>query len=238
MAKRAFDLAFALTMLLVTAPLLLAAMLLIWLEDGGAPLYLGERIGQGGRPFRIVKLRSLRVGAEVGGSTLTPDSDSRITPIGRHLRRLKIDELGQLWNVLRGEMSVVGPRPNTWRDGVDRYTHEELGLLAVRPGITDAASIVFSDEGRILRGARDPEALHDLVVRPWKSRLGLLYIAHRTFADDLRLIALTGLTLIAKPAALRGVDHILARWRADDALRRVCRQPGAPPIGLPPGVPA
>ncbi|MGN6819336.1 MAG: sugar transferase, partial [Sphingomonas sp.] len=207
-AKRAIDVAVALAVLIVAAPLLAVAMLAIWAEDGGAPLYRGVRVGRGDRDFRMLKLRSMRIDADRLGGTSTARSDVRVTVIGRIVRRWKIDELPQFWNVLIGEMSLVGPRPNMRTGGVDRYTLAELHLLDIRPGITDLASIVFSDEGDILDGAADPDALYDTVIRPWKSRLGLLYVEHRDLATDLRLLWLTALAILAKPMALRGVDAI------------------------------
>lgn len=216
-ARRRLDIMVSLLVLAVAAPLIAAAMLLVWVQDGGAPLYRAPRVGRDGRDFGMFKLRSMTVGADAGGVSAGRD-DSRVTPLGRWLRRCKIDELPQFWNVLIGEMSLVGPRPNVRRGGVDRYTPAEMRLLSVAPGITDLASIVFADEGDILADAADPDALYDAVIRPWKSRLGLLAIDRARIADDYRIIMLSGLALIARPAALRGVATILARWDAPDAL--------------------
>ena len=228
--KRAFDLAFSLVVLLLSAPVLLVLFVLIWLADGAAPIYRATRVGKGNRDFAMLKLRTMCPGAEAAGGTSTSACDSRVTRLGSFLRRWKLDELPQFWNVLRGEMSVVGPRPNTRRGGVDRYTTEEMRLLAVKPGITDLSSIVFSDEAEILRGAADPDALYDEVIRPWKSRLGLLYVEHGSRADDVRIVWLTMVGMLAKSAALRGVDAILERWQADDELRSVCRRTSAVPM--------
>jgi len=234
--KRAFDIVVSLAALILVAPLLAVAMLAIWAGDGHVPLYRGWRVGRDGRAFRMLKLRSMMPGAAALGGTHTPTGDPRITTVGRHLRRLKLDELPQLINVLMGDMSLVGPRPNTRCHGVDRYTPAEMRLLSVRPGITDLASIVFFDEGDLLDGASDPDARHDAVVRPWKSRLGLLYVAHRSFADDLRLLGLTALAIVAKPAALRGAERVLTRWTSDETLRRVCCRREPLPFGAPPDV--
>ena len=234
-AKRACDVLLSLRVLCLASPLLALAMFAVWAQDGGSPLYLTVRVGLGGRDFRMVKLRSMTVNAESRGGASTAKSDARITPLGKWLRRCKLDELPQFWNVLTGEMSVVGPRPNLRRGGVERYTTEELRLLTVRPGITDLASIVFSDEADILEGADDPDARYDAVIRPWKSRLGLLYVARKDFAADLKIIWLTAMALAAKPVALAGVDAILAGWDADADLRRICRRQAPPPRGVPPG---
>ncbi len=135
-------------------------------------------------------------------------------------------------------MSLVGPRPNLRHGGVDLYTPEELGLLTGRPGITDLASIVFADEADILEGAVDPDAAYDRLIRPWKSRLGLLYLERRSLGIDLRILALTALAIFARPAALQGVDRILADWGVGEELRRVCRRAGPLPVASPPGAPA
>lgn len=238
MAKRLFDIMFAALLLAVVSPILAAAMLLIWLHDRQAPLYRSIRVGRGGRDFRMLKLRTMIVDAEMRGGSSTARSDARITRYGRFLRRWKLDELPQFWNILRGDMSLVGPRPNVRRGGTDLYTEAELRLLAVRPGMTDLSSIVFSDEGDILDGADDPDSLYDAVIRPWKSRLGLLYVDRRTLATDLQIVWLTALSFVARPAALRGVDSILSRWSADETLRRICARRTPLPRAQPPGLTA
>lgn len=236
MAKRLFDIALSLVVLLLAAPLIAIAASLVWAQDGHAPLYRAPRVGRDGHDFRMFKLRSMCVDADRRGGTSTARSDDRVTPLGRVLRRWKIDELPQFWNVLVGDMSVVGPRPNTRRGGVDRYTAVEMHLLSARPGITDLASIVFADEGAILDGAADPDGLYDAVIRPWKSRLGLLYVEHGGGITDLRIVMLTALAILARPAALRGVDAILGNWGAGEELRRVCRRSAPLQRASPPGV--
>ncbi len=221
--KRAADAAIAAVALAAVSPLLAVAMLAIWLHDRRSPLYRAERIGRGGATFRMLKLRTMVVGADARGPGSTARSDVRITSIGHVLRRAKIDELPQLWNVLTGEMGLAGPRPNTCA-AVARYTPEEMRLLSIRPGMTDPASIVFSDEADILDGAADPDVRYDAVIRPWKSRLGLLYVEHRSLGADLGLLCLTVLALVAKPVALAMLDRLLVRWGADEELRRVCRR--------------
>jgi len=238
MTKRLMDLGLSLTFLTLLSPVALIAMLTIFAHDRQSPIYWAPRVGRGGRDFRMAKLRSMTVDAERRGGSSTSRSDSRVTPPGRVLRRWKIDELPQLWNVLIGQMSLVGPRPNVRRGGVDRYTPEELGLLEGRPGVTDLASIVFFDEEDILEGAPDADACYDRLIRPWKSRLGLLYLRRRSAWIDLRIIALTALAIVSKRAALQGVDRILAGWDATEDLRSVCRREGPLPWIEPPGLPA
>jgi lipopolysaccharide/colanic/teichoic acid biosynthesis glycosyltransferase len=235
MAKRLFDILLSLLVLIIAAPFLAICMILIWRQDGAPPLFLGMRVGRDDRDFRMAKLRSMTADSEFRGAASTTRSDARITPLGHVLRRWKVDELPQFWNVLRGEMSIVGPRPNTRRGGVDRYTAPEMRLLSVRPGITDLSSILFADEADILDGAADPDALYDAVIRPWKSRLGLLYVERRDFLVDLRIVWLTALATVSRPAALAGIDSILVGWEASDELRQICRRRAPLPRAEPPG---
>jgi lipopolysaccharide/colanic/teichoic acid biosynthesis glycosyltransferase len=232
------DVALALLLLVVTSPVMLAAMLWIVAYDRRAPIYWAPRVGRGGGDFAMAKLRTMAVDADRRGGSSTSRSDARITPPGRVLRRLKIDELPQLWNVLLGQMSLVGPRPNVRHGGVDRYTREEMAMLAVRPGITDLASIVFADEADILEGAPDPDACYDRLIRPWKSQLGLLYVRHRSFGADLWIIGLTVLAILDRRAARRAVERIVAAWGGMEELRVACRRDGKPQEVPPPGVPA
>src|SRR5262249_42226057 len=158
------------------------------------------------------------------------------TPLGHFIRRYKVDELSQFLNVVRGDMSVVGPRPQTRGWGVDLYTTEEMRMLELKPGITDLASIVFSDEGDILAGAEHPDLRYNQVIRPWKSRLALLYRAHASPALDLQIIWLTAMAIADKPRALSGVVKILERLDADGALVAVCRRDAPVPEWAPPGL--
>jgi len=151
------------------------------------------------------------------GGTSTSGSDMRITWVGRFIRKCKLDEVSQLWNVFVGDMSLVGPRPQAERDA-SLYTDEENGLFAARPGITDFSSIVFSDEGDILAGSDNPDLKYNQVIRPWKSRLGLFYIERRTFWIDFQLIILTLTAIVSRRAALRGVQKLLRPLGADEKL--------------------
>ena len=235
-AKRLFDILFAAVALILLGPLLMLLALVIWAQDGHCPFHLSARVGRGNRDFRMLKLRSMVVGAEGFGASSAARSDLRITPFGRFLRRWKLDEMPQFVNVLAGQMSIVGPRPNL-RRSVDSYVPREVGLLAVRPGLTDLASIVFADEAEILEGRSDADAAYDQLIRPWKCKLGLLYIERRNFATDLRLVGLTTLTLVSRRAGLRGVGMILASWGADPDLRTVCARSEPIPAALSPQLP-
>jgi lipopolysaccharide/colanic/teichoic acid biosynthesis glycosyltransferase len=168
----------------------------------------------------MVKFRSMVLKADRSGVTSTSVTDTRITPIGRLVRKCKLDELVQLWNVLIGEMSLVGPRPNV-PSGVAVYTAEELRLLEVQPGITDFASIIFADEGEILEGKPDPDLAYDQLIRPWKSRLGLFYVSNCSLSLDLKLILLTLLALLSRGMALKKLHLLLRRLRAPDDLAEI-----------------
>jgi lipopolysaccharide/colanic/teichoic acid biosynthesis glycosyltransferase len=193
------------------------------------------RVGWNDVDFIMIKIRSMRINAEKTGVTSTSANDNRITRVGHFIRSYKLDELSQFWNVLKGDMSVVGPRPNTRSHGVDEYTGEEMRLLSVRPGITDLSSIVFSDEGAILTGADDADALYNQLIRPWQSRLGLLYVDNRSLWLDLRIIWLTAVALGSKDKALEGVARILDELGADPELKKISRRRDPLPTGLPPG---
>jgi lipopolysaccharide/colanic/teichoic acid biosynthesis glycosyltransferase len=232
--KRAMDVAASGVGLLLAAPFLLIACLSIWLEDRHSPFYVASRVGRSGRPFRMVKLRSMTVRADRTGVDSTAQDDPRITRVGRVLRRFKLDECSQLWNVLRGDMSMVGPRPQVARD-VRLYTAVERHLLDAPPGITDFASIVFADEGAILEGSDDPDLRYNQIIRPWKSRLGLHYIAHCSLWLDIRLMAATLLAALSRRRALVWVADMLTATGADPVLTAVARRDAPLAAAAPPG---
>ncbi len=235
--KRAFDILVAAGALAVLAVPLALIALAVWAEDRGSPLYRGPRIGKGGRPFTMLKFRSMVAGAWRSGVNSTAAGDPRITRTGAILRRFKWDELPQLWNVLRGEMSLVGPRPQVPAE-VHLYTQEERKLLDIRPGLTDLASIVFADEAEILAGSADPDLLYNQIVRPWKNRLALAYIEHSCggfggMALDGRILVLTLLAAVSRTRALQEVAGLLESWKADPMLIATARR-CAPPAAYPP----
>jgi lipopolysaccharide/colanic/teichoic acid biosynthesis glycosyltransferase len=205
-AKRLLDIAVATGVLVVGAPLAAYAALRIKAEDGGPVLYRGERVGLGGRPFGMLKFRSMVVNAARLGGPSTAEGDPRLTRTGTFLRHWKLDELPQFVNVLRGEMSLVGPRPQVPQD-VARYTAEEAGLLSVRPGITDWASVLFRNEGAILAGHADPDRAYDELIRPRKLELGLAYVRCRSLRTDLRILWITAHAVLRPSRA----DALLAR---------------------------
>lgn len=231
-AKRLLDVIASVVALVVTSPILLFSILFIWLQDRRSPFYLSRRIGRGGVVFRMVKLRSMIVGADQAGVDSTRAGDTRITGVGHLIRRFKLDELPQFWNVLKGDMSVVGPRPQVEREA-DLYTPLERRLLEVLPGITDFSSIVFADLAEILEDQPDPDIAYNQLVRPGKSRLSLFYVEHRSMWVDLQLLALTALAIVSRHHALSGVQRLLQRLGADGHLLKLARR-REPLVPMPP----
>ena len=218
--KRLFDFSLSLIGLLALSPILFGFIFIVWLQDLKSPFYVAPRVGKNMRIFRMVKLRSMVVNADQNGVDSKSSNDMRITTVGRIIRKCKLDELTQLWNILIGDMSFVGPRPNVERE-VALYTAEEQRLLCVRPGITDFSSIVFSDEGDILKGAKDPDLLYNQLIRPWKSRLGLFCIEKSSFLCDLKVILLTVVAIFSRHKALKGTHKLLKSLGADRQLLSV-----------------
>jgi len=230
--KRFLDIIFAIFGLTIMSPILIFFILAVWLQDFKSPFYIAPRVGKGGRIFNMVKLRSMVVNADKSGVDSTSTNDMRITAIGKIIRKYKLDELSQLWNVLCGDMSFVGPRPNVKRE-VDLYTSDERRLLDVRPGITDFSSIVFSDEGEILAGSDDPDIEYNQIIRPWKSRLGLLYVQHAGFLLDIQLIFFTVIAFFSRKKALSAIQKLLTKIDADKMLVDVAGRT-APLVPFPP----
>lgn len=233
--KRVFDVSASFAVLVLTSPILITAMILVWFQDRHSPFYVANRVGRAGKEFKMVKLRSMVVDADKTGVDSTKASDGRITPVGHFIRRFKLDELTQLVNVLVGDMSMVGPRPNVKRE-TDLYTPEEARLLGVRPGVTDYASIVFADEGDILDGQSDPDIAYNQLIRPGKSRLGLFYVDQSSSSVDVLLCMLTALAIVSRRRALKGVQRLLAAQGAGMELvtlagRRDGLVPSVPPGG-------
>jgi lipopolysaccharide/colanic/teichoic acid biosynthesis glycosyltransferase len=221
--KRVFDFLAATIGLVLASPVLFPVLFLVWYEDKHSPFYIAPRMGRDERPFRMVKLRSMVINADKSGVDSTSAGDPRITRVGHFIRRYKLDELTQLWNVVLGDMSLVGPRPNVERE-TRMYTPLEKVLLTVRPGITDYASIVFSDEAQILRGQPDADIAYNQLIRPWKGHFGLFYVANRTFWLDLKLIAITLVAIVSRNRALTGVvSDLRSRGAAPELLRVASR---------------
>jgi lipopolysaccharide/colanic/teichoic acid biosynthesis glycosyltransferase len=218
MIKRVFDILGSLMGLVVLSPVFLAVLVWIKIDSGGPVLYRGLRAGLFGKPFQILKFRTMVVNADQIGGPSTPENDPRITQVGVRLRRYKLDELPQLINVLRGEMSFVGPRPEVFSETQD-YTAEEGRLFEVRPGITDWASIRFRNEGEILRSSPDPHCLYQEKIRPEKVRLGLAYVERRSFAVDMRILFETLRVLLVPGAEYKLPREIAGERNLDGRLQ-------------------
>jgi lipopolysaccharide/colanic/teichoic acid biosynthesis glycosyltransferase len=188
LVKRALDLTLASAGLTALGPLMLACAAAVRLESRGPAIFRHERVGRGGVRFKVLKFRSMV--ADPPGLEITSGADARITRIGRWLRRTKADELPQLLNVLRGDMSLVGPRPEVARY-VDLFPAEYARILSIKPGITDPASITFRDEERILAAAADPEAAYVREILPAKISLYLKYLDERSIGQDLKILLRT-----------------------------------------------
>jgi lipopolysaccharide/colanic/teichoic acid biosynthesis glycosyltransferase len=190
---RAVDAAIGLAALALSSPVLLAAAGLVAATSPGPVLFRQTRVGLGGRPFTLLKLRTMRVAPE--GTQLTASGDSRITPVGRWLRRFKLDELPQLWNVVRGDMSLVGPRPEVPRY-VDAADPLWQSVLSARPGLTDPVTLRLRDEEALLAGVGDVESWYRERLLPWKLRGYRDYLARRSRTSDLVVLGATVLSVL------------------------------------------
>ncbi len=188
--KRVLDVALSGVVLVAAAPVMLALAVAVKLDSPGPALFFQTRVGRGRRPIRVAKLRTMVVNAERVGLTVTAARDPRVTRVGALLRKTKLDELPQLWNVLRGDMSIVGPRPEV-AHFVERYRPEWEPLLRVRPGLTDLASLAFRDEERLLATATDRERAYAEIVMPLKLKLALEGLQRDSVLDDLFVIVHT-----------------------------------------------
>lgn len=188
--KRLFDILFSLLGLLVLWPVFLAVAVAVKVQDGGPVFFRQVRVGWRGKEFRLIKFRSMRVASDKTGPSVTADGDPRITATGRFIRKTKIDELPQLLNVLMGQMSFVGPRPEVSKY-VDLYTEDQRAVLELRPGITDLASIEFRQEEELLASADDPEKLYIDFCIPKKIELNLRYARKAGSFGDLCVILKT-----------------------------------------------
>ena len=195
--KRCIDLVVAIVLLLVLSPVLAVAAIAVKCSGPGPIFFRQTRVGRGGKPFDILKLRTMRP-TRSPGPLITGAGDPRVTRVGRVLRRWKVDELPQLVNVLRGEMSFVGPRPEVPRY-VNMFAEQYRELLAVRPGITDIASMAFRDEETLLGRSSNPEDLYVQEILPRKLALSHAYVRRRSFGLDLRLIARTVAAILGWP---------------------------------------
>jgi lipopolysaccharide/colanic/teichoic acid biosynthesis glycosyltransferase len=195
--KRIFDVAASIIGLIVLLPLFIIIAILIKLNDKGPIFYKQKRIGQNFKPFKLLKFRTMIVNADKIGPAVTKDGDPRITKIGKFLRKTKLDELPQLWNVIRGDMSIVGPRPEVEKY-IQYYEDDYKEILKVKPGITDYATIKFRNEEEILSKYDDTESAYIKYVLPEKIKLYKTYIKEISFLTDLKIIFWTLWRIVSK----------------------------------------
>jgi lipopolysaccharide/colanic/teichoic acid biosynthesis glycosyltransferase len=190
MIKRLFDILFSIVMLLLLLPLLLSMVVIVALDSPGGVFFGQIRVGKSGRHFRLWKFRTMKVNAESSGQLTVGSRDNRITRAGFYLRKYKIDELPQLWNVLTGDMSIVGPRPEVPRY-VAMYNEEQKQVLSILPGITDYASLLYFTENDLLAASSNPEETYIREIMPAKLELNLKYIREMSFLGDMKIVLLT-----------------------------------------------
>lgn len=223
--KRLFDIVVSIAVLVLLLPLLLFIAFAVRVTSARPVFFTGARIGRGAKPFRMLKFRSMMKDAEKLGSSVTARDDPRITRIGRFLRRTKLDELPALVNVLKGDMSLVGPRPETppW---IHFYTPEECRVLSVRPGITSLASIQYRHEEKLLAGKKIEEA-YPPVMRD-KLRIELDYLRRQSFLSDLRVIAMTFLAVFQKHTL---AERVHSRQNTGNRVQAYCTDSQGAPNG-------
>ena len=232
-SKYLLDFFISFLILIIISPLILFFCMVVFFYDRGNPIYISERVGFRGEIFKIFKIRTMVKNADKIGGTSTKNSDSRLLPVGIIIRKLKLDEIAQLINVLNSSMSLVGPRPNTSLD-VSYYSNEELNILKVKPGITDFSSIIFADEGAILDAYKDPDIAYNQLIRPWKSKLGLFYIEKSDIFTDLNLILITFINIFNRKKALNMVSKLIYKKGGSNELINLAKRleplkPSTPP---------
>ena len=217
---RILDILISLGILIIISPFLACALTLVFLQDMNSPIYAPIRIGVNKLPFRMFKVRTMVPRADASKVDSTSENDRRITTIGHYIRKTKIDECAQFVNVLKGDMSIVGPRPNIERE-TKNYTKCEERLLTIKPGITDFSSIIFSDLNKILKDSKDPNLDYNQLVRPWKSRFGMIYVQQFSLELYFKLIFLTALNIVNRKLTLALVCKLLRSKNASEMLQQV-----------------
>ncbi|MDN5205374.1 sugar transferase [Fulvivirgaceae bacterium BMA10] len=196
MLKRLFDIIFSTIGLLILSPVFLIFSILIKLDSKGPIFYLQTRVGKQGKDFKLFKFRTMRVDSDKKGLLTVGHRDNRITKVGYYLRKYKVDEFPQFLNILIGDMSFVGPRPEV-RRYVDLYDEHQQKVLDVKPGLTDYASIEYVNENELLKSAKDPEQLYINEIMPAKLNINLRYIANRSFFQDIKILFLTAKAIVS-----------------------------------------
>lgn len=201
--KRVFDIVLSLTGILIFLPLIIIISIIVSMDSKGGIFYSQHRVGKDKKSFILYKFRTMRNGADKHGLLTVGDNDKRVTKSGRWLRKYKIDELPQLFNILKGDMSFVGPRPEVSKY-VDLYNDQQKEILSVKPGITDWASIKYIDENEILANVPDPEDYYIRYIMPSKAEINLKYVAEHNFWTDIKIILLTIRNVFFKDRQLVG----------------------------------
>jgi len=215
--KRFIDAIAASFLLVVFTPLIGICAFIIWLQDGNSPIFCQTRCGKHRTKITIFKLRSMTLSVNDSGIGTTSENDGRITKFGSLIRKLKIDELPQLMNVIYGDLSLVGPRPQTVAEA-NLYTEVEEEIFNAKPGMTDLASVVFSDLNTIVASAADPNVAYHQLVRPWKSRLALLYVQKSSLKLDICILGLTAICIFSSRFAARLASQLLGVIHAETDL--------------------
>ena len=213
---RVFDVSVAIVVLVLAAPIIALGVLVATTETGQWGIFAQERIGRFGKGFRIYKIRTMRRVTSVV-TTITTANDARITPIGRMLRSTKLDELPQFINVLKGDMSIVGPRPDV-AGYADKLIGDDRIVLQVRPGLTGPASLVYRDEERLLASKPDPRGFNDTVLWPAKVAINRHYVETRTFFEDIRIILDTAFPFLNLSRTVRFARRIAAEGSGQNRL--------------------
>ena len=211
----------AFLLFIIVLPIIIIFSFLIYFEDKSNPIYLGKRVGKHFTNFNLFKLRSMKITKDVGFQS-TSVNDTRILKVGKFIRSTKIDELPQILNILLGNINFVGPRPNV-KDEVNKYVKLEQRLLEFKPGITDFSSIVFSDEGQILRNSTDPDLDYNLLIRPRKNILALLYFQDRNTFSDFYIILLTVFNVFNRKLTLSLIYKFMKKKYRDYDLKFILR---------------
>ena len=209
--------------LIIFLPFIMLILFSIFLSDFSNPIYISDRVCKDSKKFKLFKIRSMIKNASSTGVTSTSNNDNRITPLGKYIRKFKFDEILQLINVIIGDMSLVGPRPQIESE-VKLYSDFEKGLLSVKPGITDFSSIIFSDEGEILKNSSNPNKDYNDLIRPWKSKYGIFYIKHMSLKIDIILIFLTILSIFNRKLSLNLLSNILKKKGAEASLIEIAKE--------------
>ena len=231
--SRLFELLFSLLLFFLALPLMVVISIAIFVSDFHSPMYFANRIGRHGKSFKMIKFRTMVVNAESFNVFSTSAKDPRITAIGAVLRKYKLDELPQLTNIIKGDMSFVGPRPNVISE-VENYNDFEKDILLTNPGVTDISSIVFSDEAEILKDSLDPDLDYNILIRPLKSRLAVLYLKNKSLKLDIYICYLTAISLFGRERALQRIYDLLRELNFDEEfLDFAARKKGLIKLPLP-----